>query len=353
MGSASSEQRTNTSRPHLLCLLPPSLRRQFLTDDQWKEINESFDVTANESDRNWNEQQLLEAVPGADAVLTAWGSPPFTEAVLEKADRLRLIVHMAGSVKFLFPGDVVDRFVKRKGVAVVSCAGAIAINVAEATIGLMIFGLRQWLDHILAFRERGVWRDPSLPSVPKTLSGGTVGIIGAGSVGREVIRLLHAFRDVAVFLYDPYCSEEVAGALGARKVSLQFLLGTCDIVSLHAPALPETERMIGEKELDLLKDGALFLNTSRGRLVDTEALVRVLQSRPIFAILDVTDPEPLPTDHPLRFLPNCVVLPHVTGAGIYGYRKIGVMTVRALNDFFFKGTTPEGAIDWDRYQLLA
>lgn len=324
-----------------------------MTPNDWVELTSRFEVDANETEENWDERTFVQAVRGKAGVLTSWGSPPFTDPVWASADRLRLIVHMAGSVKFLFPGDVVDRFCRPRGITVVSCARAIAFNVAEATLGLMIWALRGWLDHVLAFRQKGLWRDPRLAAVPKTLSGGVVGIIGAGFVGQEVIRLLRSFRDVQILLYDPFVSEEEAMNLGASKVDLETLLSESDLVSLHAPWLPSTEGMIGARELALLKDGCVLINTSRGRLVDTDALVSVLRSGRIFAVLDVTDPEPLPPDHPLRFLPNCIILPHITGAGEYGYRQIGKMTLRALDDFFLNNKVPEGVIDWSRYGLIA
>jgi phosphoglycerate dehydrogenase-like enzyme len=116
---------------------------------------------------------------------------------------------------------------------------------------------------------------------------------------------------------------------------------------------PANVGQIGERPVRLMNDGDKFINTARGKLVDTDALVRVLQTRPIFAVLDVTDPEPLPPDHPLRFLPNCYITPHIAGAGVYGYLQIGEMTFRALVDFFERGVRPDGAIDWATYDILA
>jgi phosphoglycerate dehydrogenase-like enzyme len=99
-----------------------------------------------------------------------------------------------------------------------------------------------------------------------------------------------------------------------RRVDLDALLATSDVVSLHAPALPSTERMVGAAELARMMNGATLINTARGVLVDHEALTAELRTGRISAVLDVTDPEPLPTGHPLLALPNCVVTPHLAGS---------------------------------------
>jgi phosphoglycerate dehydrogenase-like enzyme len=318
----------------VLCVVPKSQREMKVKPQTWEEIVRKFEVSANETERNWSSEELAERISGCDAVLTGWGSPPFTEQVWQNADRLKLIVHMAGSVKFLFPDDTVKRFCVPRNIVVVSCAQALAVNVAEMTIALMVMAARRLYEHIQAFRERGVWKDKSLPTNFPTINGSTIGIIGASRVGREVIRLLRAYRDVRILLYDPYVTSEQANEMGATLTDLETLFAESDFISLHAPLTPETVGMIGERHFSLMKDGAIFINTARGKIVDTDALVRALQTRPIFAALDVTDPEPLPPDHPLRLLPNCYITPHIAGAGFYGYFQIGEMTLKALVDFF-------------------
>ena len=172
-------------------------------------------------------------------------------------------------------------------------------------------------------------------------------------MGREVIRLLRAFYEVRVLLYDPYVTPEEAQALGVELTDLEPLMAQSDFISLHAPLTPETVGMIGKRHFAVMKAGAIFINTARGKLVDTDALVEALRTRPIVAVLDVTDPEPLPPDHPLRFLPNCYITPHLAGAGVYGYYQIGEMTLHALQAFFEQGQRPPGAIDWSTYDRLA
>lgn len=337
----------------VLCVVPKSQREMKVRPETWAELMEKFEVIANETERNWTSEELSEHISGCDAVLTGWGSPPFTEQVWNKADQLKLIVHMAGSVKFLFPNDVIQRFCFPRNITVVSCAHALAINVAEMTIALLVMAARRLYEHIRALREKVVWKDKDLPTNFLTINGSTVGIIGASRVGREVIRLLRAYRDVRILLYDPYITPEQADELGAILTDLETIFSESDFVSLHAPLTKKTVGMIGERHFSLMKEGAIFINTARGKLVDTDALVKALQTRQIFAVLDVTDPEPLPADHPLRFLPNCYITPHIAGAGVYGYFQIGEMTLKTLVDFFERGLRPEGAIDWGTYEILA
>ncbi|GIX06591.1 MAG: hypothetical protein KatS3mg115_0994 [Candidatus Poribacteria bacterium] len=133
---------------------------------------------------------------------------------------------------------------------------------------------------------------------------------------------------------------------------LNDLFARSDIVSLHAPAIPETEKMVGEEQLRRLRPGAVLINTARGALIDHEALYRVAQEGKIQVFLDVTLPEPLPAEHPLRRLPNVYITPHMAGTGYYGYWRIGAWTVQAVENFFADRPF-EGEVDLSRWEQLA
>ncbi|NUR24577.1 MAG: hydroxyacid dehydrogenase, partial [Catenulispora sp.] len=146
----------------------------------------------------------------------------------------------------------------------------------------------------------------------------TVGVIGASRIGRLVLPMLvrQGFR---VLVADPTLTPAEAAALGpvpgsVELVGLDELLRRSDVVSVHAPSLPETRHLLDDARLALMRDGSVLVNTARGALVDTEALVRHCASGRIDAFLDVTDPEPLPPGHPLFLLPNVMVTPHLAGA---------------------------------------
>jgi phosphoglycerate dehydrogenase-like enzyme len=146
------------------------------------------------------------------------------------------------------------------------------------------------------------------------------------------MRLLQPF-EVEILLYDPFVSEEAASQLGVVKSELDNLLRQADIVSLHAPANPDTFHMLNASRLALMKDDALLINTARGTLIDEPALISELSRGRFFALLDVTDPEPPAVDSPLRRLENVVVVPHLAGC-IEDCSRMGEMAVEELRRFF-------------------
>jgi phosphoglycerate dehydrogenase-like enzyme len=310
-----------------------------------------FDVTVNVKDRNFSSSEVAEIITGMDGLVTGWGSPELTDEVFEKADRLKIIVHSAGSIRPILTKSVVEKYIIPRDICVVSCRRAIAYNVAESTVGMMIMALRRWFDHIQAYRERGVWRSREIPDNGQFLMGATVGIIGVGVVGREVIKLLKPFN-VNILVYDPYLSEWEAGRLGVRRVGLNDLFEKSDVVSVHAPLTSETYHMIGRDQIKRMKDGAVLINTARGGIIDHDALIEECSKGRIIAFLDVTEPEPPPSNSPLRALKNVYVTPHVAGAGYYGYHMIGKIVVKSLEDFF-AGRPVEDALDMNLYDVTA
>jgi phosphoglycerate dehydrogenase-like enzyme len=136
-----------------------------------------------------------------------------------------------------------------------------------------------------------------------------------------------------VLVADPYLSDAEAVTLGVERVSLHELLARSTVVSLHAPVLPETVAMIGARELALLPDGALLVNTARSALVDEAALLAALRTGRIDAALDVFDVEPLPVDHPLRRLPNVLLTPHEAAGTVESRRRAGAIVVAEIDRF--------------------
>jgi phosphoglycerate dehydrogenase-like enzyme len=338
-------------RPRVLYVPPPSHTARVFRPETYERLCRRFDVTASHTEERWTSEKLAESIRGYEAVITGWGSPAFTAAALEHADRLGIVAHSAGSIKALFPRDVVDRCVVPRGLTVFSANGAIALNVAEYVVGAMIMVPRRFVEQTSAIRTSDAWRDSSTPPNALYLRGATVGLVSASTVGREVVRLLRPF-DTRILMYDPYLSERDAGRLDVEQVDLDRLFEQSDIVSLHAPSIPATRHMIGASQLARLRDGALLINSSRGSVLDHEVLTREAETGRIRVVLDVTEPEPLPADHPLRRLPNVYITPHTSGGGAYGYFRIGEMTLEALESFFAERPVV-GAVDWSRYELLA
>jgi phosphoglycerate dehydrogenase-like enzyme len=337
-------------KPKVLYIPTVSHTKKVFKDETFQRMLERFDVKVNGTETNYTTERVSEEIKGFDALVTGWGVPHLSESVFENADKLRIIAHSAGSVKGFLRG-VVEKCVVPRSICVSSANEAIAYNVAEATIGLLIMACRRFMDHALAIREEGVWKSRDVPSNGFYLTGSTVGILSASKVGRIVINLLKPFK-VEILVYDPYLSDWEAGRLGVEKVELDDLFARSDFVSLHTPSIPETNKMVGEKQLKAMRDGAVLVNTSRGSVIDHDALLAELQTGRITAALDVTTPEPLPPDSPFRKLTNCIITPHVSGAGFYGYYMIGTTTLQALEDFFAERPV-KGAVDFSRYAALA
>lgn len=316
-------------------------------------LDAQFAVTplVRDSEHNCTSDQVAEAIPGMAALITGWGTPRLTPQVFERADSLRIIAHSAGSVKQMLQ-ECVQRYVVPRGICVFNAKRAIAFNAAEHAMGLIMMTSRGLFDHVSALRRNpSEWPDRMQRPNSQYLSGAEVGIVGASAVGRQVIQLLRPF-DTNILVYDPFLTEQEAAPLGVEKVELMDIFAQSDIVSVHTPLLPETTSMIGQPHFRALRDGAVFVNTSRGAVLDEEALIRELETGRISAALDVTEHEPLPENSRLWSLSNCIVTPHLAGSGHYGYARIGESTVRALQDFF-AGRPVEDAIDFGRYDIIA
>jgi phosphoglycerate dehydrogenase-like enzyme len=336
----------------VLSLPPLSHIVTMFREETWDSLCEEFEVYENESAEQMKPDEVLKHVATSDAILTGWGSPSFTTEILEAAPNLRIIAHTAGSVKQFFTPELVRDVLIPRGITVFSGNDGLAINVAEATIGLMIAASRRWPEHIDAFHEfKKRTSHADIPRNGQFLTGATVGLVSASKVARHVIRLLQPFG-CEILVYDPFIPAEVARGLGVELVELDELFERSDIVSLHAPALDTTDKMIGKRQVALMKDGAVLVNTARGRILDHDALLQELKTGRIVAALDVTTPEPLPPDSEYWQLSNVVLTPHLAGDGYAGYFRIGDTTRDALHDCF-AGRPVGGAVPLDRWDILA
>jgi len=263
-----------------------------------------------------------------EVVVTGWGCPMIGPEALHRAPRLRLIAHAAGTVKFN-----VDPAAYARGIRVTHAADANAVPVAEYTLAAIIFANKR------AFDLRDLYRaDPTrvtsyrLMDEPIGNFRRTVGLVGASRIGRRVAALLQNF-EIDVLLYDPFVQPSDPIAAQAELVELDALMARSDVVSLHAPSLPSTRHMIGARQLRLLRDGAAFINTARGALVDEAALLAELQTGRIHAVIDVTDPEIPVLDSPLYTLPNVFLTPHIAGAIGTERQRLGDMMVEEIERF--------------------
>ena len=285
------------------------------------------DCTVNELPDTVTLKWMCGQIAGAQVAVTCWGSLPLTAEVLSFASGLQLLAHAAGSPRPVTSDALWDRNVR------ITCASpVIADDVAETTLGVMITQLKK-LPLLAEVTRTGGWSYEHIRPGMRRLNGLTVGIVGASYVGRKVIALLKPFN-TETLVFDPYLSDHAASALGVKSVPLDVLFSQSDIVSIHAPSLDSTFHMIGAKQLSLMKDGSLFINNARGRLVDEEALITELKTGRINAALDVTDPEPPPADHPFRMLSNVFLTPHAAGGQTVNGRLMqGDFIVRQIERF--------------------
>ncbi|MFI1292454.1 hydroxyacid dehydrogenase [Streptomyces sp. NPDC020792] len=244
-----------------------------------------------------------------EVMLTSWGAPRLTPERLDAAPTLRAVLHCAGSVRGLVGDDV-----WRRGIRITSAADTNAIPVAEYTLAAIIFAGKKVpflaADKRLAYEGWGtVTGYGDLSNFAQT-----VGIVGFSRIGRRVVELLKVLDGTTCLVADPHADPAEVAAAGATLVDLVDLLPRVDVLSLHAPGLQETRHLIGADQLRLLSDHATIINTARGSLIDSAALAAECASGRLFAILDVTDPEPLPATSPLRRLPQVMVTPHVAGS---------------------------------------
>ncbi|MFI8519060.1 hydroxyacid dehydrogenase [Streptomyces sp. NPDC085481] len=294
-------------RPRLLLAMGPGIAERLFTDAHRARLGAlaRTDPHLVAHDLTAPTPEVAAALAEAQLLLTCWGATPLTTEVLDRAPRLRAVVHAAGSVKH----HITDACWER-GLAVTSAAAANALPVAEYTLAAILFAGKRVLRSAQQYadlRTDQAWLDES------TTWGNyrrTVGIIGASRIGRRVIDLLRPF-DFEILLYDPYATTPPPGV---RLVALDELCARSTVVSVHAPQLPATHHMLGPAQLAAMPDGTTLINTARGSLVDETALLPHLRSGRLHAILDVTDPELPAPDSPLWTLPNVLLTPHVAGS---------------------------------------
>lgn len=240
-------------------------------------------------------------------LLTGWGAPRLDEAFLDAAPKLEAVFYGAGSVRYM----LTDAFWHRE-VTLCSAWAANAIPVAEFAAAQVILGLKQ------AYHAANYYRSSRQFNYAGNGIYGTydgkVGIISLGMIGRLVVEHLHHFN-IKLLAYDPIISRTEADRLNVTLVDLDEIFRACHVVSLHAPLLDETRRMIRGRHLELMQPNTTFINTARGALVAEDEMIDVLGRRPdLHALLDVTYPEPPAGDSPLWELPNVLLTPHVAGS---------------------------------------
>jgi len=316
------------------------LRETFFPERLRERLEALGTVTWVEATGNLTEAELRDRIGGIDVLVTGWGSPRVTEGVLEAADDLALVAHTGGSVASLVSEAVYDA-----GIAVVSANDVMAEFTAEHAFALILSELRAVpaLDRNMGFGEWDV-DDVEI----RTLYGTDVGLVGLGTVGRELLDYVEPF-DVSVSVYDPYLDpEDLAEFPCAELTDLETALSS-SVVSVHAARTEETVGMLDADRLSQVPDGALFVNTARAEIVDEDALVAELEAGRFRCALDVYHEEPLPPEADLRQFDTVLLTPHVGGSQIRP-----PLTEAVLDDIerFQRGEELAGEIPREQWETM-
>jgi len=262
-----------------------------------------------------------------EVILSGWGAPVLDDAFLAACPQLEAFFYGAGSVRAF----VTDAFWET-GIQLSSAWAANAVPVAEYAHAAILLSLKRFwafsqavrqdraYPHKEAFRVAGAYRS-------------TVGLCSLGMIGRMMAERL-ARHDLRVIANDPYVDQVTGANLGVEMVSLETLFAQADVVSLHTPWLPETVGLITGELVASMKPNATLINTSRGAVVDEEAMLDVLAARPdLWAVLDVVWPEPPSPESRLFDLPNVILTPHIAGSMGAECHRMGQYMIEELDRY--------------------
>lgn len=308
------------NKPNILFAFSQRVRDNYLLDETLSRLEElaSWDWFACEGGSIYDNSEnvedataLRERLADVDGLVLCHGAPMVDAAVLEDAKKLRIIGELEG-----------DRFTSRvdvdaaweRDIRVVDTTNGSSYPVSEWAMAMILVACRNGGNQFLRMREgKERQRDPY--PFAGTLVGKRVGLIGCGHMGRRLMKYLRPF-EVDIYVHDPYLPRELPEALNFTATSLDNILTGCDVVVCVAPLTPGTRGMIGEREINLLPPNSVFVNVSRGPIVDSDALIARIKKGDISVGLEVFDPEPVPPDHEILTMPNVFQSPHSSSGGV-------------------------------------
>jgi D-3-phosphoglycerate dehydrogenase len=259
-------------------------------------------------------EELIPLVADADQVIAQFAS--INADVIQAMQKARVIVRYGIGV------DNVDlEAARRRNIPVCNVPDYCIHEVADHTLGFILGATRQVVSATNSIRA-GEWKLPSALDQMRTLCDLTIGIIGFGRIGREVVQRLKAFR-ARVLVFDPVVPTATIESAGCIPASLAQVYAESDVLSLHCPSTAQTRGLIGREALTQMKPGALLVNVARGDLVDPDALTEALRSGHLSgAALDVFSPEPIPANHPILKMENVIVSAHIASASVRAVRRL-------------------------------
>jgi D-3-phosphoglycerate dehydrogenase len=292
-------------------------------DDKPLRLLEEHNISymINPIGRRLREDELVEIIREYEALIA--GTEPITAHVLQHAHNLRLIARVGVGL------DNIDlNFARERGIAITYTPDAPSPAIADLTIAQMLAALR-YTHAADRDMRKGVWRSRT----GRSLSGCTIGVIGVGRTGRHVIRHLHSWDPIRILANDLVVDDELAKVLDFVWADKETIYRQADIITLHVPLTPQTRNMIGTKELAMMKEEAILINTSRGGVVNEVALVDTLRKRPSFiAAIDVFENEPYSGE--MTSLENCLLTCHMGSATRDCRLRMEIEAVREVIHYF-------------------
>ena len=306
-------------------------------------LREHVEVRLWDKDTPPNAEELDELLTGVDGVL-ALLSETIDGPLLDRHPNVRFVSNFAVGYDNIDIAACTER-----GVVVTNTPGVLTKATAEFAFALMVATARRIPEAVDYVRD-GKWVTwgPKL-LLGQQILGATLGIVGFGRIGQGMARMASGFG-MRVLVNNRNQNPRLADKFDVTFVDFIDLLKESDFVSLHVALAPETHHLISTRELKLMKKTAILINAARGPVVDTDALVIALREGEIFAAgLDVTDPEPLPADHPLVSMPNAVVVPHIASATVQTRNAMSSLAARNVVEIV-NGRRPAAVVNPEVYE---
>ena len=331
-------------RPRLLVSAGRELFGSFFSSPQENQLDTLFEWERDGS-RNVS-AAFKRRLEHADALVTTWDSPHFTEDLPRIAPKLRMIAHCGGEVKSRFAAELFD------ALTITNAAEPMASATAELGAAFLLYCVRNVDRYREGIRKsNSIYSEVHASGTEEFIVGREVAMIGFGRVGRALVDLMRGFG-LRWTVYDPFASRTFTKDYPVVFSALKPLLQKAEVLILTAALTDETRGMLNVKALELLPDGAVIINIARGGLVDLKALTAEVRRKRLRCALDVTDPaEPLPLKHPLRKMPRAVITPHIAGGGLHVRRQIAQTVIDDLENFF-NGRTVQNRVKTEMLELM-
>jgi len=273
-----------------------------------------------------DESELIELIKDADALIVR-SKPLVTRRVIEAAGKLKVIGRAGVGL------DNIDlEAADERGITVYNAPDASTNSVAELTIGLMLAVLRK-ISYADRSMRNGKWVKKEC--LGRELHGKVLGVIGMGRIGKAVARIAYYGFGMKIIYYSRRRHRDIEEEVKAQYYDLETVLRTADVITIHVSLTPQTKNLINEERLKLMKPTAILINTARGSIIDTNALIKALKEGWIAgAGLDVFEEEPLPKNHPLTELDNVVLTPHIGANTIEAQERAGIEIAHKIIEYF-------------------